>query len=136
LKEAVMTDDLISRLLDDLRNEWSDEVQSAMHALASLGHPAVQHLLDAIESRDPILRRHAALVLEQLQPQEALPPLIELLTEEEVPFESKLILVGILVDLMDSSLSSPELFSLLVTLSHESEADIRLKSVTGLGKLS
>lgn len=131
-----MTDDLISRLLDDLRNEWSDEVQSAMHALASLGHPAVQHLLDAIESRDPILRRHAALVLEQLQPQEALPPLIELLTEEEVPFESKLILVGILVDLMDSSLSSPELFSLLVTLSHESEADIRLKSVTGLGKLS
>lgn len=130
-----MTDDLISRLMEDLNSEWPEEVQSATHAIASLGQPVVLPLLDAIEGHNPTLRRHAALVLEQLQPQEALPPLIDLLSEEEVPLESKIILVRVLVALMEEGREDDQLFSLLVALSHDNETEIRFSSVKGLGKI-
>lgn len=129
-----MTDDLISRLMEDLTSEWQEEVQSATHALASLGQSVVLPLLDAIEGKNPTLRKHAALVLEQLQPQEALPPLIELLSEEEVHTESRIILVRILIDLMGETSIESDLLNLLIKLSDDPDPEIRQLSAKGLGK--
>ncbi len=129
-----MTDDLIVRLMEDLDGPWEEETRKTIHALASMGQIVVLPLLRAIEKNHTYLTQHAAQVLSHMQAHEALPHLIELIEENRISEESRLVIIDLIVSLIKKEDYSPELLDFLVSLSRELNADLRRVAVKGLGK--
>src|SRR5262249_39590605 len=79
--------DLIPALLDALKDNDADVRQSAASALASIGRPAIDPLVDVLRDKDQNkeLRANAAYVLGQMGPhgQEALPALTKALKDDD-----------------------------------------------------
>lgn len=131
-----MDSERIERLMLDLKSVWPDNVRSASHALVSLGNRALVHLLQAIEDGEEDLRQKAALVIKQMHPREALPDLIEVLTENSIPTASKTLLLDVAIHLFDEQEESKKLFALLIQLSNDKSAEIRRLVASGLGRCS
>ncbi len=129
-----MNQELIEKLMQDLESEWSDNVRSAAHALASLGQPALGPLLKAFEQENEALRCHAAIVLKQMQPHDIIPILLELLESERTLPHSKLLLVDVLIHLLEEGCTDSSILSTLLHLSREPQEDLRLLVAQALGR--
>jgi hypothetical protein len=74
-------------LIDALRDRDAEVRQSAASALASIGHPAIEPLLDVLKDKEQSkeMRANAAYVLGQMGPsgQEALPALTKALKDDD-----------------------------------------------------
>ncbi|HAA53138.1 MAG TPA: hypothetical protein DCE42_00185 [Myxococcales bacterium] len=129
-----MTDELIIRLIEDLDRPWQTEVQSTIHALASMGPTVVPPLVRAIENGGAQLGHHAALVLHQMKAREALPSLIELLRDGHIHKENQAALIGIVIEMMEKDQPIPHMLGFLLRLSRELDAELRKLAASGLGK--
>ena len=109
-----MHQELIEKLMHDLESEWSDNVRSAAHALASLGQPALAPLLKTFQQENEALRRHAAIVLKQMSPSDTMPVLLELLESEQTSSESKVLIIDVLVHLLEEGCNDAAVHKSLV----------------------
>ena len=79
-----MDDDRAARPLVSLLDQANEDVRTAAAgALADLGEPAVRPLVEALRRGGPATRAEAAAILGEIGAGEALPPLLEALTDPE-----------------------------------------------------
>lgn len=134
-----MDQELIKKLIHDLREHRPEPVRSAAHALVSIGQPVLAPLLRAFvqHTMSPVdvFKTNAVEVLKQMQPDETLPSLMELLESDVLPAQSKTLLTEVLLTLLEDNSSNESVFQVLVHLLQSSEELLRVWATRVLGKM-
>lgn len=78
----------IEILIENFSSQDADVKADSVKALVEAGEPAVEPLIQALNSKDPEIRENAAITLGKIKDERAIKPLIKLLTDEEWEVES------------------------------------------------